>query len=184
MCARFSVEGRHMSNQLVTADPSSVELQPAPFPEEWIIEGRPQARAREIARSQDGAMTVIAWSCSKGRFRWRYQVDEMLHILSGEVILTDEDGSERRVGPGDTVFCPAGHWFNWHVVEDVRKVAVCHVAVPRPVTFGLRAWNRISRTASALLGLDAEPAGASGGLVGGQSLPLARTAGTASVPPG
>ena len=64
-----------------------------------IIEGRPRACAREIARSQDGSMSVIAWSCSKGRFRWQYQIDEMLHILSGQVILTDESGTERRVGP-------------------------------------------------------------------------------------
>jgi uncharacterized cupin superfamily protein len=173
-----------MSKLLVTADPASIELQPAPFPEEWILEGRPHARAREIACSQDGAMKVIAWSCSKGRFRWQYQVDEMLHILSGEVIITDETGTKRRIGPGDTAFCPAGSWFDWHVVTDVRKVAVCHVAVPKPVAFGLRAWNKISRTACALLGLDADPASSSGGLVGGQSLPITSNAGTASIPPG
>jgi uncharacterized cupin superfamily protein len=172
-----------MSKQLVTADPATIELQPAPFPEEWIIEGRPQARSREIARSEDGAMSVIAWSCSKGRFRWQYQIDEMLHILSGQVILTDEAGTERRVGPGDTVFCPSGAWFTWNVVEDVRKVAVCHVAVPKPIVLGLRAWNKINRILSALLGLDAEQAASGGGLVAVRSAPLTN-AGAASVPPG
>jgi len=170
-----------MSKRLVTADPATIELQPAPFPEEWVIEGRPQARAREIARSPDGAMTVIAWSCSKGRFRWQYQIDEMLHILSGQVILTDERGAERRVGPGDTVFCPSGTSFIWNVVEDVRKVAVCHVAMPKPVVFGLRAWNKMSRIACALLGLDADPAASGGGLAAAKPAPLTPDAGAASV---
>jgi uncharacterized protein len=172
-----------MSKQLVTADPNSIELQPAPFPEEWILEGRPQARSREIARSQDGAMSVIVWSCSKGRFRWQYQIDEMLHILSGQVVLADANGVERRVGAGDTVFCPSGTWFTWNVVEDVRKVAVCHVSVPKPVVFGLRAWKKISSSAWGLLGLDVEPV-ASGELVAAKSAPLATNAGAASVPPG
>jgi hypothetical protein len=42
-------------------------------------------------------MTVIAWSCT--RFRWRYQFDEMCHILAGEVFITDESGGARRLGP-------------------------------------------------------------------------------------
>jgi uncharacterized cupin superfamily protein len=170
-----------MSKQLVTADPASLELEPVPIPEEWILEGRPQARRREIARSQDGGMSVIAWSCSKGRFRYKYQVDEMLHILSGQVILTDETGAARRVGPGDTVFCPTGTWFDWTVVEDVRKVAVCHVAVPKPFAFGLRAWNKIARIASALLGLGVEPAAS--GLVSQDAVRLTASPTAASAPP-
>jgi uncharacterized protein len=159
-----------MSREPVIADPSTIELRPAHLPEEWILEGAPQARAREIARSQDGAMSVIAWSCSKGRFRWQYQSDEMLHLLSGDVILTDEAGAERRVGPGDTVFCPAGSTFTWNVVEDVRKVAVCHVAVPKPVVFGLRTWNRIRRAVSALLARGTEPAAGAGARVAAESV--------------
>jgi uncharacterized cupin superfamily protein len=139
--------------QLITADPATAELQPAPFPEEWI------------ARSQDSAMRIIAWSCTRGRFRWQYQVDEMLHILSGEVFITDETGVERRVGPGDTAFCPAGSWFSWNVTQDVRKVAVCHVAAPKPVTLALRIWNKICRSAAVMLGAERESALAGGGLV-------------------
>jgi hypothetical protein len=78
-------------------------------------------------------MTVIAWSCTKGSFRWQYHVDEMVHILSGEVFVTDETGSERRLGPGDTAFFPAASAAVWRVTQDVRKVAVCHVAMPKLV---------------------------------------------------
>jgi uncharacterized cupin superfamily protein len=170
-----------MPQQVVTANPATVELSPSPFPAEWVREGSPQAQATAIAHSRDGAMTVIAWSCTKGRFRWQYHVDEMAHILSGEVFITDQSGTERRLGPGDTVFFAAGSWSDWHVIKDVRKVAVCHVAVPKVVGLGLRVWSKLCRTVSELLGLDAEPA-AAGGLVAAEQVPQAHS--TAAAPPG
>src|ERR1700688_4255015 len=137
-----------LSQHVVTANPATVELSPSPFPSEWILDGCPQARATAIAHSRDGAMTVIAWSCTKGRFRWHYQVDEMVHILSGEVFVTDQSGAERRLGPGDTALFPAGSASVWHVTRDVRKVAVCHVAVPQLVGLGLRIWSKLGRIVS------------------------------------
>src|ERR1700692_1740810 len=131
--------------QVVTANPGTVELSPSPFPSEWILDGCPRARATAIAHSRDGAMTVIAWSCTKGRFRWHYQVDEMAHILAGEVFITDQSGIERRLGAGDTVFFRAGTSNIWLITQDIRKVAVCHVAVPRLVGLGLRVWNKLCR---------------------------------------
>jgi uncharacterized cupin superfamily protein len=172
------------SHHVVTANPATVELSPSPFPSEWVREGCPQAQATAIARSRDGAMTVIAWSCTKGRFRWQYQVDEMAHILSGEVFITDQSGTERRLGPGDTVFFSAGSWSDWHVTQDVRKVAVCHVAVPKLVGRALRAWNRLCRTASELLGLDAEPSESGGGLVGAQRSSGPQPRSVSAAPPG
>ena len=165
-----------MSN--VIANPATVELFPSSFPAEWVLEGSPQARATSIAASQDGAMTVIAWSCTKGRFRWHYQVDEMCHILSGEVFITDQSGIERRLGPGETVLFPAGSVSVWRVTQDVRKVAVCHVAVPKLVGVSLRVWNKLSRTVAALLGLDAEPAASAGGLVAASNAPHPSAAAT------
>ncbi|HEY6254691.1 MAG TPA: cupin domain-containing protein [Xanthobacteraceae bacterium] len=159
-----------MSQQVVIANPATVELAPSPFPAEWVIDGAPQAKATAIAHSSDGAMTVIAWSCTKGRFRWHYQVDEMAHLLAGEVFITDPSGSERRLGPGDTVFFPAGSTSVWRVTADVRKIAVCRVAVPKLVGFGLRVWNKLCRTAAETLGLGAEPAASDGGLVAGDTL--------------
>jgi uncharacterized cupin superfamily protein len=161
-----------MVRQIVTANPAEIELCPSPFPEEWVLEGTPQARANEIARSQDGTMRVIVWSCSKGRFRWQYLVDEMLQVLSGEVFITDHNNTERRLGPGDTAFFPAGCWSVWRVTQDLRKVAVCHVAVPRAVGFALRAWNWLICSLQTQLGLSAEPA-AQGGLLGQPADPQA-----------
>jgi len=140
-----------MPSQIVTANPTDVQLDRAPFPEEWILEGSPQASAKQIAGSDDGTMKVIVWSCTPGKFRWEYSVDETVQIVSGEVVVTDHQGKERRLGPGDSAFFPAGSASVWRVVDEVRKVAVCRTAPPKVVSFGLRAWHWSARRANAIL---------------------------------
>jgi uncharacterized protein len=139
-----------MSLHIITASPSTIDLEPSPFPREWVLEGNPQARAKPIARSDDASMTMIVWSCTEGRFRWQYSVDETVQILSGEVIVTDHDGEERRLGPGDSAFFPAGTTSVWHVTQAVRKVAVCRARVPKLFSLGLRVWNWGTRRARTL----------------------------------
>jgi uncharacterized protein len=129
--------------QITFADPATVALDPAPIETGWIVEGTPQARARELARSADGTSVVVAWSCTAGRFNWHYHVDEMVHVISGEVFVTDEVGVERRLGPGDMAFFPAGSRSLWHVPVAVRKLAVCRHALPKPLGFALRAWRKL-----------------------------------------
>jgi uncharacterized protein len=167
---------------VVTANPATVELAPSPFPAEWVLDGCPRAQATAIAHSRDGDMMVIAWSCTKGRFRWHYTVDEMAHILSGEVFITDQCGTERRLGPGDTAFFPAGSSSIWLVTQEVRKIAVCRVALPRLLGLSLRIWNRLCRTVSELLGPHSKPAEDGGGLVTKERMSAPRSA--SAVPPG
>ncbi len=131
-----------MSAPIVFAAPADVELAPDPIHPHWIIEGKPQARSRRLAQSADGTSSVMAWSCTAGRFIWHYAVDETLHIISGEVFVTDESGAIRRLGPGDMAFFPAGSRSTWQVPNEVRKLAVCRHSMPRPAGCALRAWNR------------------------------------------
>jgi hypothetical protein len=148
-----------MSNTIVFAAPADVELMPAPIPRDWVIEGRPQARSKRLATSADGTATVMAWSCSAGRFHWHYTVDEAIHIISGEVHVTNENGESRRLGPGDMVFFPAGSSSVWHVPNEVRKFAVCRHSMPRPCGLALRAWNKLIRTLTGTAGGELEGAG-------------------------
>ena len=85
----------------------------------------------------------MAWSCTPGRFEWHYAVDETVHIISGEVLVTDENGKIHRLGPGDMAFFPAGSHSVWQVTKTVRKLAVCRHSLPRPFGFVLRAWNKL-----------------------------------------
>ena len=132
-----------MSNPVIFAAPADVDLDPAPIPADWIIEGNPQARSRRLASSADGTSTIMAWSCTAGRFKWHYTVDETIHLISGEVFVTDEKDNVRRVGPGDMVFFPAGAVSTWYIPDHVRKFAVCRQSMPRIAGVALRAFNKI-----------------------------------------
>jgi uncharacterized protein len=129
---------------VVIAEPATVDLIPDPIRPAWIIEGAPEARSLRLAQSHDGASSVMAWSCTAGRFNWHYTVDETVHIISGEVFVTNEKGEVCRLGPGDMAFFPAGSRSTWRVPVEVRKLAVCRQSMPRPLGFALRAWNKIS----------------------------------------
>ncbi len=123
---------------------AEVELLPAPIPAHWIVEGTPQARSKRLWTSIDGTASVIAWSCTPGRFTWHYKVDEILHILSGEVLVTDDKGQSRRLGPGDMVYFHAGSSSLWHVTQELRKVAICRHNIPWVLGFALRAWRKLA----------------------------------------
>jgi uncharacterized protein len=128
---------------MVFAAHAEIEMTDAPIPAHWIVEGTPQARSKRLTTSADGVAAVIAWSCTPGRFYWHYTVDEILQVIAGEVFITDENGDSRRVGAGDMVYFRAGSKSLWHVTQTIRKIAICRQAMPRPLGFALRAWNKL-----------------------------------------
>jgi uncharacterized cupin superfamily protein len=132
-----------VSPPVAFADPATVELAPNPIPQSWILEGAPQARSKQLAESADGTSMIMVWSCSAGSFTWNYAGDETVHIISGEVFVTDGDGAVRRLGPGDMAFFPAGSRSTWRIPHEVRKLAVCRHGMPRPFGTLLRAWNKL-----------------------------------------
>lgn len=83
----------------------------------------------------------MVWETDKGKFRWHFNIDETVSIIDGEVFVTDEKNEERRLGPGDVGFFPAGTWSVWRVPERVRKIAFIRHTVPTPVAYMARAWN-------------------------------------------
>ena len=78
------------ASPLLLQPPPPSTSNPDPIRPEWVIEGKPEARSKSLARSQDGASSVMAWSCTAGYFNWHYTVDETVHIISGEVFVTNE----------------------------------------------------------------------------------------------
>jgi uncharacterized cupin superfamily protein len=133
-----------MSQSVVIAKPADVDLQKDPIRPHWIIEGNPQARSRKLAMSADGTSWIAAWSCTAGRFNWHYSVDETVHILSGEVFITDAKDRKRRLGPGDMAFFPAGTHSIWHVPNEVRKLAVCRHTMPGSFGKCVMLWNKVA----------------------------------------
>jgi uncharacterized protein len=134
-----------MANGIVTATAAATELEPAPITPGWILSGTPEARNKILANSQDRTSSIMVWECTPGNFNWHYGEDETIVIISGEVFLTPQGGQERRLGPGDMAFFPAGCSAHWRVTSKVRKVAVWRSAVPFPLALGVRAWNKLLR---------------------------------------
>jgi len=132
---------------IVLTQSASLTLDPAPIDASWILADQPEATCTIVARSQDRTSFVAVWECTPGRFNWHYVEDETVVLLEGEVFITDHSGRERRLGPGDTGFFPAGTSCMWRITERVRKVAVMRRALPLPVSFGLRVWNKLLRMA-------------------------------------
>jgi uncharacterized cupin superfamily protein len=134
-----------MARQILLATPASVELEPEPIPREWILSGTPEARSKNMLRSHDWTANVVVWDCTAGSFTWHYNKDEAILIVSGECFLIQENGEERRFGPGDLGFFPAGTTCKWRVADRVRKVAVLRETMWRPFGFCLKAWNKFLR---------------------------------------
>ena len=133
--------GALLSKSIVIDTPSTTDVHPCPISGDWVLEGAPETRAKELARSQDLTSHVMVWDCTAGRFNWRYNKDETLVVLTGEAFITDASG-ERRIGPGDVVFFPAGSSAKWHVPKYIKKVAILRHTMPLPCGFGVLGWNK------------------------------------------
>lgn len=157
--AKFSV--REVSVKLdgvIMGTAESCELNPEPISGPCILSGNPVARSKVVARSKDWSSSVVIWDCTAGSFRWHYGQDEVIVIVSGDMVLLLPDGTERRFSAGDYVFFPAGSVAQWRVDSYIRKVALLKEPMWRPLGFAMKAWNKILRN----LGMTAHaPIGAS-----------------------
>ena len=131
------------SKSIMIAAAATVDLQPSPITPNWILSGTPEARNRLLATSDDRTAYVMVWECTPGLFEWHYSEDETVVVVSGEVFITNEEGADRRLGPGDVAFFPAGCSSTWRITETVRKVAFLRNTLPLPLSLGLRVWNKL-----------------------------------------
>jgi uncharacterized protein len=134
-----------MSKSTVIAAAASVDLKAAPIGRDWILDGSPETRSNVIAKSLDKTSYTMVWDCTAGRFNWHYSTDETLVVISGEAFITHQNGGEYRIGLGDIVFFPAGTSATWLVPTYIKKVAFLRQTMPRPVGYGVRAWNLLLR---------------------------------------
>jgi uncharacterized protein len=131
------------SSGLGPCAPQTDDFEPAPILPEWVIAGRPQARAVELVRSPDGTCTSAQWECTAGTFHWFFWVEETVHILDGEVLVRGADGRHALLRKGDVAVMPANTWMVWHIERYVRKLAYCRYPVPRPLGKIVRAVQQV-----------------------------------------
>ena len=99
----------------------SGELPDMPIEPSWILQGSPRARGTVLLQSADKLVSSGLWSCSAGKFKWEFGWDEFVHILAGEVTITEVGGDTYTLRPGDSAHFPIGLKTEWHVADSVRK---------------------------------------------------------------
>lgn len=134
-----------MPKSIVAATLDNVELEPSQIPQEWILSGTPQTRSKMLVRTNDWLENIVVWECTPGSYRWTYNQDEAVFVLAGEGIMTNEKGEERRFGPGDMGFFPAGTTCTWHHPVHFKKVAVLKESMWRPLGLAYKVWSKMLR---------------------------------------
>ena len=140
-----AVKGIIMSKSILSVALADVQLEPGSIPQEWLLSGNPETRSKLLVRSHDWIANVVVWECGAVSYKWHYDQDEAYLVLSGEGYMTDEKGVERRFGPGDVAYFPAGTNSTWRHPDHFKKVAFLKETVTRPIGFGVKAWNKLLR---------------------------------------
>src|SRR3954451_13210007 len=127
----------------LTADARRSDLAAAPITAAHVIDGAPEARSVRLTASDDGLISTYLWDCTAGRFHWYFGVDEIVHVLDGEVHVTDDAGTTVTLRAGDVAHFPLHSHTVWHVPAYVRKLAFHRN--PKPAPLPLRAARRLRR---------------------------------------
>ena len=80
-------------------------------------------RGSYLWKDANGAEAGI-WECTAGPSRWVLETNEFVHVLSGSMTITPDDGEPQFVGPGDAIFIPRGWSGSWELHETLRKLYV------------------------------------------------------------
>jgi uncharacterized cupin superfamily protein len=115
-----------------------------PIEPSWIEEGAPVARCVTLTKSPDERLSSGMWECSAGRFKWTFWLDEIVHILDGEVTIREEGdgGAVYTLRCGDIAYFPLGLTVHWDVPRFVRKFFV--VRAPGGNRYVARARQRFA----------------------------------------
>ena len=135
--------GNDMDGTILSSTLADIELEPGSIPSEWLLSGQPETRSKVLGKSRDRLGYIMLWECGAVSYKWHYSQDEAYIVLSGEGFMTDEKGVERRFGPGDVAFFPAGTNATWRHPDHFRKVAVLKESIWQPVGVGLKAWSKL-----------------------------------------
>jgi uncharacterized cupin superfamily protein len=143
---------------ILTADVRRRDLAEAPITAAHVVTGAPVARGVRLTASDDGLVSTHLWDCTAGTFHWYFGVDEVVHILDGEVHVTGDDGNTVILRTGDVGHFPLHSHSVWHVPEYVRKLAVHRAHAPAPLP--VRAARKLARAVRSRGAVAALPAAA------------------------
>ncbi len=96
-----------------------------PIEPESIIEGTPTPSDYNYFTNDTEQLHVGVWECTPGTLRLdSHPVDEYCFIISGSVVITDENRHAETFKAGECFVIPKGFKGTWHMPETVRKYYV------------------------------------------------------------
>jgi uncharacterized cupin superfamily protein len=118
----------------------------APIKGDWILDGTPEAKAYPLFETIDRGANVHEWECTRGRFEWHYECDEIVHIVEGDAHIKDlATGLSTHITAGSSLLFQRGSSAEWTVDRYIRKIAVNHVPLSPNLIFLRAAWHRLKR---------------------------------------
>jgi len=109
--------------EFIAARPEDVTLQDAPINPDWIVSGKPMARAGLHSQSTDGKASTNIWECTAGSFWWTFYNEETVVIVEGSVRVTSQDGAVTLLKAGDIAYFARDTKAFWEIDSYVRKIA-------------------------------------------------------------
>lgn len=87
------------------------------------------AHGHEYFYSEDGNFGIGVWESKPGKMTYTdLEYDELMYVLEGTIILTDEQGNTETYGPGEGLVLPTGWTGTFAVPEGgVRKIWVSYM---------------------------------------------------------
>lgn len=95
------------------------------IPADRIVSGKPEQNLFNQYQDPSKQMLSGTWDCTPGKWQADYSAkSEFCYIISGKVVLTDEDGVESTFVAGESFLIPQGFMGTWEIVETVQKYYV------------------------------------------------------------
>ena len=104
-----------------------------PLPQALILTGTPTASGAVLSKSADGCKVRGIWDCTPGSFRWDWNYDETIAVISGRATVALDGGRKLTLAAGDLAFFERGQGSVWTIHEQFRKGF--HADAPEPLPF-------------------------------------------------
>ncbi|WP_306215512.1 cupin domain-containing protein [Actinoplanes sp. RD1] len=91
------------------------------------LSGEITVRSRVDFATEDRRVVSGIWESEPGTSRWEFVTrGEIIHVLAGRMVVTEDGGEPVEVTAGTTAYFPIGWRGEWVVTERLRKVYVVY----------------------------------------------------------